>query len=106
MNHRQRGGEDRDQQLIALLREKGLNDPEAKKMLAAWTDEEQGKVSPSVEDQIEFQRRKARIFAEAGHKKRAIEDLEDAREITANYELDDLDIEIYDEIKRIEASQE
>ena len=64
------GGKSAERRLVRLLREKGVEDPEAKKLLADWTQRQEGEVKKSSDPAtaaIELNLRKARLYFAAGY---------------------------------------
>lgn len=76
--------ENSEQQLIRLLKEKGIEDPEVRNLLDSWTREQEKQVEQSDDyefEQIQFNLRRARLYFEAGFVENAFENFEDAREV-------------------------
>ena len=68
-----------EQQLVRLLKEKGVEDPEARNLLINWTLEQEKQVEQSDDyhlEQIQFNLRRARLYFAAGYVDEAFENLE------------------------------
>jgi len=98
-----------EQKLVRLLKEKGVEDPEAKEFLDKWT-REQEKLIEQAEDypleQIKFNLRRARLYFEAGYVDEALEDFEDARTQAWNEQRTELYAAIMKEMDEMEDSLE
>lgn len=95
-----------EKQLIEALRTKGPEDPETKKILERWTKEEEAKVygaydSGTSEAFIELNRKRARLYLEAGFTEEALANLESAAMQAENERRDDLWGDIMDEIDSV-----
>lgn len=98
-----------EQQLVWLLKEKGVEDPEARKFLDNWTREQEKLVEQSDDyhlEQIQFNLRRARLYFEAGYVDEAFENFEAARTYAWNEQRDELYQAIMKEIDEIENSIE
>ena len=74
--------ENPDQKLINLLKEKGLEDPEAKELLKTWTVEQEAWAEKSQDfkaAQIEVNLKRGRLYFTAGMMNESYESFEDAR---------------------------
>ncbi len=75
-------GESAERRLIRLLKERGVENPEAKRLLDSWTREQEGEVKKSGDPAtaaIEFNLKKARLYFAAGYGDEALESFEAAR---------------------------
>ena len=93
-------------QLIEALRTKGSEDPETRQLLEKWTKEEEARVyeaydSGSSEAFIELNRKRARLYLEAGYVEEALANLESAAMQAENERMDDLRNDIMDEIDSV-----
>ncbi|HVN26252.1 MAG TPA: hypothetical protein VMT99_01180 [Candidatus Paceibacterota bacterium] len=81
-----------EQALIANLREKGPADPETRRMLLEWCDEEEAKVAEINTSRagIELDLKKARIYQASGFHEEAWASLEAARTAAHNENAEDL----------------
>ena len=96
-----------EQQLVRLLRERGIEDPEVRDYLDNWTREQERQVEQSDDyplAQIEFNLRRARLYFEAGYIDAARENLGDARIQAWNEQRDELCQAIEQEIDELEDS--
>ncbi len=93
-------------QLVEALRTKGPEDPEVRQLLDKWTKEEEAKVyeaydSGSPEAFIELNRKRARLYLDAGYIEEALVNLESAATQAENERMDDLWNNIMDEVDSI-----
>lgn len=81
-----------EHKLATLLKEKGLEDPEAKDFLIKWTREQEKQVEESSDPEasIQFELKRARLFLEAGLEEYAFESFEDAKTLAWNLHKDEL----------------
>lgn len=96
-----------EQQLIKLLKEKGVEDLEAKEFLDNWTREQEKLVEQSDDyhfEQIQFNLRRARLYFKAGYIDEAFENFEAARTYAWNEQRDELYQAIMKEMDQIENS--
>lgn len=70
-----------EQHLVRLLKGKGVEDPEARDFLDAWTQEQEKRVEEGNDlvAKIEFNLKRARLYFEAGYVEEALENFEAAR---------------------------
>ena len=73
--------ESAEQRLARLLKEKGVEDPEARDLLDAWTREQEKRVEEGNDPaaKIEFNLKRARLYFEAGYAEEALENFKAAR---------------------------
>lgn len=92
--------ESSDEQLAAILKSKGFEDTEAKKLLVEWTirREQEAEKSPDPDARINFERRRARLYYDAGNEEAAFEAFSDVYEIAWNEHKDELAKEIKEEV--------
>lgn len=97
-----------EQKLIRLLKEKGIEDPEARSLLISWTIEQERQVEESVDPEapIQFNLRRGRLYFEAGYIEEAFENFEAARTQAWNERRDKLYQAIMEEMDKIEDSLE
>lgn len=90
--------ENLEQKLVRLLKEKGVEDPEARGLLDCWTREGEQEVERenSSVSSIQFNLRRARLYFEAGYTEEAFENFEAARVQAWNENRK----ELYEEIMR------
>lgn len=103
----QENKESAEQRLVRLLKEKGVEDPEARNLLDSWTREQEKQVEQSDDyhfEQIQFNLRRARLYFKAGYIEESIENFEDARMYAWNEQREDLYQEIMEEMDRVEDS--
>ncbi|HLB95572.1 MAG TPA: hypothetical protein VJK26_01560 [Patescibacteria group bacterium] len=96
-----------EQQLVRLLKEKGVEDPEARNLLINWTLEQEKQVEQSDDyhfEQIQFNLRRARLHFKAGLVDAAFENFEAALTQAWNEERDELYQAIMKEMDEIEDS--
>lgn len=101
--------ENPEQQLVRLLKEKGVEDPEARNFLDSWTRKQEKQVEQSDDynlEQIHFNLRRARLYFEAGYVDEAFENFEDARTQALNEQRDELYQAIMKEMDQVEDSTE
>ncbi|MCK4354837.1 hypothetical protein KAW43_00580 [Candidatus Parcubacteria bacterium] len=100
--------EEPEQKLIRLLKEKGVEDPEARKLLLSWTIEQEKQVEKSDDPEapIQFNLRRARLYFDAGYRKAADENFEAARTQAWNENKKKLYQAIMKEMDEIENSIE
>lgn len=103
--------ESTEQQLVRLLKEKGVEHPEARKFLDIWTREQEKQVEQSTGEeyhiaQIQFNLKRARLYFEAGYVEEAFENFEAALTQAWNEKRDDLYNEIMKEMDKLEGSIE
>jgi erythromycin esterase-like protein len=78
---------DPEQELIGLLKEKGIDNPEVRDLLQNWTIENEKIVEQSDDPQTELiwlNLKRARLYFEAGFTNEAFENYEDARLLAWN----------------------
>ncbi|MDZ7586284.1 MAG: hypothetical protein U0946_00900 [Patescibacteria group bacterium] len=98
-----------EQQLVRLLKEKGVEDPEARNFLDIWTREQEKLVEQSDDyhfEQIQFNLRRARLYFEAGYVDEAFENFEAARTQAWNEQRNELYQAIMKEMYQVEDSME
>lgn len=100
--------ENLEQQVIILLKEKGVEDPEARDILIRWTIEQEIQVENSNDPEapIQFNLRRARLYLEAGLTEGAFENFEAAQTQAQNEHKDELYQAIEKEINEIKDSIE
>lgn len=101
--------ENSEQQLVRLLKEKGAEDPEARKCLDIWTLEQEKIVEQSTGEeyriaQIQFNLKRARLYFEAGYVDEAFENFEAARTQAWNEGREELYQAIMKEMDELENS--
>ena len=96
-----------DQELIDTLKSKGVEDPETFQLLQRWTEQEEKKVAvlDTPEAPIEFNRRRARLYVEAGYIQEGLDVLESAHMQAWNEQRQTLFDEIMAEMDEIENKQ-
>ena len=95
-----------EQRLIRLLKEKGVEDPEAKNLLDTWTRQQEEWAEKSNEPAtaaIEFDLRRARLYFEAGYVDEAFESFEAARMQSWNNNKEELYQKIMAEMDKLES---
>lgn len=92
-----------EQKLIQLLKEKGVEDPETKELLTAWTMEQEQQVEESKDPEapIQFNLKRARLYFEAGYVDEAYENFEAARTQAHQEGRDELLQTIDDEMDKL-----
>lgn len=87
-----------EEKLVRLLKEKGAEDPEARKFLNDWTEEQERRVEQSkdYDAKIKFNLTRGRLYFKAGYVDEAFENFEDARIQAWNEQR----IELYQAIMR------
>lgn len=100
--------ESSEQKIIRLLKERGIEDSEAKELLVAWTVEQEKEVEKSSDPEasILFNLKRARLYFKAGYVDEAFENFEAAREQALNESRDNLYRAIMDEMDQIEDRME
>ncbi len=99
--------ESQEQQLVRLLKEKGVEDPEVRKLLIDWSikqEEKIGKltgVESSRKAQIDFELKKGHLFFESGYIKEAFENFNDALLIAEQEGLNELSQAIEAEMQKL-----
>lgn len=98
--------ENPEQRLVRLLKEKGVEDPETRNFLDAWTREQEERVEKDDDPvaKIEFNLKRARLYFEAGYVEEAIENFEAARMQAWNENREELYQEIIAEMDRLESN--
>lgn len=101
--------ENPEQRLVRLLKEKGAEDSEVKKILIVWTIEQEKQVEQLMGDaysraQIEFNLKRARLYFEAGYTEEAFENFEAARTQAWNEQRNELYQAIMKELDQIKDS--
>jgi hypothetical protein len=89
--------------LAALLKEKGVENPEAREALIRWTRSQEDLVvqSKDPDASIKFELKRARLYASSGYVEEAMQAYEDAHEIAWNEGKDGLAAEIENEAKKL-----
>jgi len=85
--------ENAEQNLVRLLNDRGIEDPEVKSLLAGWIseqEEEVGRSSDYAVAQVRLELRRAILFGQAGFVDEARESFEAAKLLAANYQRDHL----------------
>ena len=97
-----------EQQLIQLLKEKGIKNSEVKDMLIKWTIEQEKKVEKSDDSEapIHFNIKRAHLYLDAGYIKEALENFEAAQTQAYQERRDELCQEITEEMDKIKKSLE
>ncbi len=100
-----------EQQLVRLLKEKGVEDPEAREFLDIWTREQEKQVEQSTGEeyhiaQIQFNLKRARLYFEGGFVEEAFKNFEAARMQAWNEQKDELYQAIMKEMDQVEDSIE
>lgn len=96
-----------EKDLIKMIREKGIKNPEVLQFLCGWAEEWQKKVEQAENfglAQIIFLCRRAKLYFEAGLLEEAHGDFEDAGTLAYNLFLDDIYEEITKEIEVVKNS--
>ncbi len=88
-----------EKDLVAALK-KGAEDFDSRKLFEDWTRQEEAKVKEPI-DAIQFNRKRGRVYAQAGYMDEAVESLEDALDQAFYEGRDDMVIEIGTEIDHI-----
>jgi len=99
--------ESSERKLVRLLKEKGVEDPEAREFLDIWTREQEKQVEQSTGEeyyiaQIQFNLKRARLYFQSGYIGEAFENFEAARMQAWNKRREDLYQEIMDEMDKLE----
>ena len=94
---------DKEQHLINLLKNKGVENLETKKSLNEWILGEEKKVEKDNNPNavIELNLRRARLYFKAGYKEEALENFEDARTQAFNEYNDELYESILEEMDKL-----
>lgn len=100
-----------EQQLVRLLKEKGVEYLETREFLDAWTREQEKQIEQSTGEeysiaQIQFNLKRARLYFEGGYAEEAFENFEAARMQAYNEQRDELYQAIMEEMDKIEDSLE
>jgi len=97
-----------EQRLIGILKEKGIDNLEAREALDSWTkaQERQVEMSENPAAPIEFNLRRARLYFAAGFIEEAFENFEAARTQALNEKMDDKYEEIMNEMDKLEEGLE
>ena len=95
-----------EQQLVRLLKEKGVQYPEVREFLDNWTREQEKKVEQTDDPEapIKFNLLRARLYFKAGYVEEAFENFEAARMQAWNEGRDELYQSIMEEMNQIEES--
>ena len=98
--------ESQEQQLVRLLKEKGVGDPEVKKFLIDWSIKQEEKIEKltgieSRKAQIEFELQKGHLFFESGYMEEAFENFNDALLIAEQEGLNELSQTIKAEMQKL-----
>lgn len=95
-----------EEEVIKVLKEKGVEDSEAKELLIAWTIEQEKEVEKSKdpESPIQFNLKRARLYFAAGYIDEAFENFEAAGEQAWNEQRDELYKAIMKEMDQAEES--
>lgn len=99
---------DKEKRLAGLLRERGVEDLEARSLLDSWTREQEGEVKKSGDPAtatIELNLRKARLYFAAGYGSEALESFEAARMQAWNESKEELYRAIMAEMDELESGQ-
>ena len=99
---------DKEKRLAGLLKERGVEDPEARSLLDSWTRGQESEVKESSDPAtaaIELNLRKARLYFAAGHGEEAFESFEAAQMQARNENRDELYQTIIAEMDRLESEQ-
>ena len=93
-----------DQELIDALKSKGVEAPEVYQLLQRWTEQGEKEVVEvnNPETAIEFNRKRARLYVEAGYVEEGLEVLESARVQAWNEQREELYNQIMIEMDEIE----
>ena len=94
-----------ERHLIQLLKEKGVENSEARSLLDGWTREQEGEVKKSRDPAtaaIELNLRKARLYFAAGYANEALESFEAARMQARNENREELYEAILAEMNELE----
>jgi len=95
-----------DQELIDLLKERGAEDPEVRRLLIDWTIKKETAIEKSEDyclGQINLNIERGHLYLAAGYIDEAIESLDDAATQAWNEYRDELYQKIIEEIKQIES---
>lgn len=98
--------ESTEQTLVRLLKDRGIEDPEVKDLLAGWIIAQEAEVSRSDDyaiAQVRLELRRATLFSQAGFVDEARESFDAAKLLAANYQRDDLYSAVEDEWDTIES---
>lgn len=97
-----------EERLTQLLKEKGIEDPEARNLLDIWTREQERRVEEekSPTGAIELNLKRARLYWKSGYKDEAWENFESAREQAWNEKRDELCKAIEEEMNTLEDNKE
>lgn len=100
--------ESAEQRLAKLLKEKGVEDPEARDFLGAWTREQEERVDgldgeKRLVAMIELNLKRARLYFDAGYIDEAFENFEAAREQAWNEGREELYQAIMSEMDKLES---
>ena len=90
-----------DIELIDALKSKGVENPETFELLQQWTKQKEEKVR-TPEEAIELNRKRARLYVEAGYVQEGLDVLESARMQAWNEQRQALFDEIMTEMDEIE----
>jgi len=93
-----------ENRLVGLFKEKGLQAPEAKKLLIEWIKMQEAKRSNDSEVEIKSNLRRARLYLRIGLVDEAFENFEDAKTQAWNEHRDDLYEAIEKEVDEIKDS--
>lgn len=88
-----------DQELVEAL-QKGVDEPETRRILEDWTKQEEKKIIDSA-DAIVFERKRGKLYVEAGYIAEGIETLEDALSRAYLEQREDIILEIQAEIDNV-----
>lgn len=100
---------DKEKHLAGLLKEKGVENPEVRRLLDSWTREQESEVKKSGDPAtaaIELNLRKARLYFAAGYRGEALESFEAARMQARNENREELYQAIVAEMDELEGKQE
>ncbi len=101
--------ENSEEQLVRLLKEKGVENPEVRNSLVSWTLEQEKRVEQSDDyrlEQIKLNLLRADVYRKAGYMKEALENLQDALTQAWNEHREKLYQTITKEIDELENSIE
>lgn len=91
--------------LVRLLKDRGIEDPEVRDLLAGWISAQEAEVGRSGDyaiAQVRLELRRAILFGQAGFVDEARESFDAAKLLAANYQRDDLYDAIGDEWDGVE----
>lgn len=93
-----------DQELVDALKSKGIENPEAFQLLQSWIKQGEKNVAEAntPEATIEFNRKRARLYIDAGYVQEGLEVLEGARMQAHNERREELFSQIMTEMDEIE----